>query len=305
MNLSEWLSKVQRRALRIKNRVTSAPPKMKLVFASWVDGDVHPKHPDFAFISYPKCGRTWVRFMLARAIQQEHGYRLNQHYLLTSRLYHHLTGKQVLIAHYITRDRPEVKRVDRADKAVFTGIPVVLLIRDIRDTLVSFYYHNTQLKNFPEMTLSEFIRYPKLGIDGLLKYYQGWYHYRDVPSSLTLVRYEDVRHNTFETMRFMADSLGMAKVSDESLRLGIEDGRFEKMRVLEETGQIKHLNTKWTSSSKSLNTRRIRQGKVAGYHAELTADDLTYIEERVTASGLPHDWLYYPPSDTPAAEQKA
>lgn len=263
-------------------------------YIRWRSGDLLLQKPDYALVSFPKCGRTWVRFMLARALQSHHGYALDHYYLLNSALYHRLTGKHLSIVHFAGHPHPEVRRVRAEDKAYFRDVHVVLLARDVRDTLISYYYHNSRRPKLSCYTLSEFIRLPYHGIEALVRYYQGWYQYRHVPRSFTLVHYEDVRYRTESTLREIVDMLGMEYLTDEAVRFGIQEGSFEKMRALEDAGQLEHYDLRFSKGAGDNPARRVRKGKVGGYRAELSAEDLAYIDSVVRASGLPLDWLYYP-----------
>jgi len=297
--MSDLLRGLRRRTRRLKKRLSKYWQRQTVHITRWRDGDIAPDKPDYALVSYPKCGRTWVRFVMARALQYQHGYQTERYFLLTSRLYHHLTGKQLLVTHD-ARSRRKGQVARREEKAVFEGVSVVLLTRDIRDTLVSHYYHRIQQNRRRALTLSGFIQTPKLGIKGILRYYLGWYQAQDIPENLILVRYEDLRHDTFTAMRQIADSLGMADVSNDALQRAIVDGGFEKMRALEQAGKIEHRGMKLSSDPKDQQARRVRKGKVAGYMDELSPEDLAYIDEQVTQSGVPSDWVYASAVESPA-----
>lgn len=283
---------LRRRTYRLKRRFIRAQRWLRVRYYRWRDGDTPPNNPDYALVSYPKCGRTWVRFVMARALQYHHNYQTHRYFLLTSRLYHRLTGKQLLVTHDVT-GRRKGKVAMRSDKAIFAGVKVVLLTRDIRDTLVSHYYHRIHKNRRKGLSLATFVRSPILGVKGVLRYYLGWYQAQDIPTQLTLIRYEQLRRDTFTAMRQVADALGMADIRDDALRRAIEDGAFDSMRALEQAGKIEHLGMT-LSDAKDPNARRVRKGKIAGYQEELGADDLAYIAQQVEQSGLPSEWVFAP-----------
>jgi hypothetical protein len=136
------------------------------------------------FVSYPKSGRSWIRFAL---------FDLG----LASRIrFHHDTFE----FNDGTRPPPDLDLERRRVRCITAG-PTVYLTREPRDVLVSLYYQVTgRFRDFFDYhgTLSDFIRDPYFGAEPLRLFCEQW----DVLCHEGLarrVRYEDCQRD-FETV---------------------------------------------------------------------------------------------------------
>ena len=72
-----------------------------------------------------------------------------------------------------------------SDKSFYRDKKVVLLSRDVKDTLVSAYFEATK-KGIFDGSISEFIRSDLYGAKKIVTFYKHWYENRDVPKTFSL-----------------------------------------------------------------------------------------------------------------------
>jgi hypothetical protein len=250
-----------------------------------------PARTETIFVSFPKSGRTWVRFVLGRAIQRQFHMAENKKLVLNRPLYKRATDRFIRITHNL--GAKEDVGYSGMDKSDFAGKDVFLLARDIRDTLVSYYHHRYDRNREIDMTVSEYVRSEIYGARKIALFYKSWHDNTHLPRSFLRMQYEDLRKDPFARMRQIADFLHLGFISDAVLRAACEEGEFSNMRRLERNNEIVLLRKAGDASGMSENAARIRKGKVGGFRDELTDDDLAYIDQIVAEVGVPRDWVYY------------
>ena len=120
--------------------------------------------PDIYVLSYPKSGRTWLRVLIGKYLSLK--YNLPEDEILSTEFMSTSSGlPRVKFSHdgtgqNIAKPYEQLSR----DKQEYTDKKVILLGRDIKDTLVSGYFHATKRKEWFEGTISEFIRSAQFGV---------------------------------------------------------------------------------------------------------------------------------------------
>ncbi|HBK64408.1 MAG TPA: sulfotransferase, partial [Cyanobacteria bacterium UBA11166] len=146
---------------------------------------------EFLIISYPKCGRTWLRLMLGRVFQTHFG----------------LTNANLLELHELAQlnpnipkiwvshdDKPQWKKPDElvTDKGEYQDKKVILLVRDPRDVVVSNYFQKTKRRKVYDGSLSDYLQESLGSFDTILRFYNIWADNRTITQKFILVRYEDL-----------------------------------------------------------------------------------------------------------------
>jgi alcohol sulfotransferase len=234
---------------------------------------------DALLTSYPKAGRTWLRTILANYI--------NEHFALgvdvdLNTVFHIVPNRDLNpergLKAWRYGERPEIPLVtvthEPYKRAWPQKLPIIHIVRDPRDLMVSAYFHHTRHKHRFEGTPSELIHHPRLGINDLIAYTNGF------AEGLTrhrhiAVSYEglslDPKRASGEVLQF----LGL-EVKDDILERALAASSFEAMRDGElSTGIPGHDYDR--SDSDSL---RMRRGIVGGYHETLEPADIAFIESR-------------------------
>lgn len=237
---------------------------------------------DVHLLSFPKCGRTWLRLMLGRLIEEQFGIESRNSLQLHKLGSRRLGIPSILASHdfQVIRSGVRQRELD-TDKTRFAGKRVLLMIRDPRDTIVSFYYHKTLRERSFEGSISDFIRQDFDGLSTIIDYYNVWARNRHLPSALEFVRYEDLRTDTVNTLRHVAEFAGVTSLDDDALQQSVAEFEFDRMKRMEAQGQLGEGHTKKPADPHDSNSFKTRAGLVGGYRHELCETDLSYVDEMV------------------------
>ncbi len=237
---------------------------------------------DAFLISYPKCGRTWLRMLLGKYVIGENGVGDPLEILeLTSA---HPSFSTLEVSH---DDYPQLKRADKifTNKQAYAGKKVIFLVRDPRDVLVSYYFQYTrrgakQLANDREFngTPSEFICHEIGGLQSLVAFYNVWAKNRSVPADFLLITYEDMIKNARTVLSQTVEFLGWPMRDSELIDDIVAFGSFDNMRRLEETNALNNERLKAPDDG-DRESFKVRKGKVGGYRDYLTSEDCQYIDD--------------------------
>ena len=242
---------------------------------------------EITVLSYPKCGRTWLRLMLGRALTLH--FKLADADLLELET---LAARDPRIPHLcFSHDGPAnlhtAGQIHAQSKQEYAGKPVILLVRDPADIIVSYYFEYTrrrqkfnpsQFQAF-DGNLSTFLRQEQGGLDSIIAFYQNWVARRHLPTPFLLVRYEDMHANTARVLRQVLTFIGLPEVAEETIATAVDYGRFDNMRHLEQKNGLdsERLQPGDPNDPESYKTRH---GKVGGYVDYLSPADLAYVLEK-------------------------
>jgi len=244
---------------------------------------------DAFIISYPKCGRTWLRLMLGKFLQLQFGLAEDTPLLELHALTSRLPGlPKVELTH---DDHPQWKGaagIERS-KTRYRGKKVVFLARDPRDALVSYYFEyarrrSKQLANDAGFngTVSEFVRHPIGGADSLTTFYNVWADQRAVPAAFQLLRYEDLHAAPVPTLRGLLEFLEFPHADDAMLERVVSYCSFQNMQRMERDNALNSIRLA-AADPNDPDSFKVRKGKVGGYGDYLTADDLAYVNAKTAA----------------------
>lgn len=231
-------------------------------------------------VSYPKSGRTWLRFLLGRALSPNSDDKLLETDLLTQRL-------SQPVVHFTNDDYPAWKSIERMDrdKRRFDSKRVMLLVRDPRDVVVSYYFQFTkrgdrEAANEPfSGTLSDFLRHPVGGFRSIVKFLNIWAESADLPSKFCILRYEDLRADPHSHLTHTLAFFGLT-AENQNVEKAVAAGQFEKMRQLEADNHLESFRLRPGSQAdpESFKTRR---GVIGGYRDYLGKADIEWMDEQL------------------------
>jgi hypothetical protein len=281
---------------RVRAFYDRLPEKIRRTIRSLLPGDLlrwyAHRNTDVYLISYPKCGRTWLRLMIGRAIASHYNLPDEEHILfLRWKRKPHPRVPAITVIH---EDRPMLKAPHELEpsKARYKNKKVIFLVRDPRDVIVSSYFemnrrgrifgknpYETREPVF-EGSLSEFIQRSAGGFDTILAYYNIWANNRHIPGGFLIVRYEDLKENPQRELRRTLDFLELGDISDETIVEAVEYASFDNMRRMEregkfQTGILKPANHDDKESYKT------RQGEVKGYVNYLRDDEIALLNQKI------------------------
>jgi hypothetical protein len=249
-------------------------------------------------VSYPKCGRTWLRVLLSRALELHYG-APEVDYLGGAFLGGNVPdAPRVRVTHDDDPHWKTPRGLDRR-KRRYRGKRVVLLVRDPRDVVVSMYFERTRRERAYSGTLSEFLHEQRGSLDTVLAYYNVWARSRALPREFLVVRYEDLRRDTGRELERLLAFLGVRDVSAATVGEAVRFASFESMREMESAGSLEsgRLRPRDPNDPESFKTRR---GKVGGFVDYLTPDEVAEVERRI-GSTLDPSFGYGDPRGTSPA----
>lgn len=207
------------------------------------------------FISYPKSGRTWVRYMLRLAEADE-------------RIHFHHDGFEFNDGKCPPHDYSVEHRVSR-----YTGMRVVFLTRNPHDVLVSLYYQVTG--RFSDIfdysgNLSSFVRDPYFGIEPLARFLHTWHDVAPRVGAL-VVSYEQLHENAEDVMRKILDYYEIA-ITPSGLKSIVTRGNAKSMKIEEDSGRF---SEPWLRRRN--NFSKVRAAIVGSHELEMEASDIQHI----------------------------
>jgi Sulfotransferase domain len=229
--------------------------------------------------SYPKSGRTWMRFALAHYLRER--LALDQELDLRElfRLLPNLDGDEDVsgkgVDRYAYADRADVPLIVSShlpwDPALFGGRRVVLLVRNPADVMVSRFFHVTRQEQIWEGELPRFLRDPDVGLLPLVRYLNGWAPHAGGPDRLVL-SYEELRADPAAGFARLLGHLGVA-VDPPAVERALEAASIERMRASERQVVV----AGYSYDVGDPEALRVRRAVVGGYRDYLAPDDLDYV----------------------------
>jgi hypothetical protein len=239
---------------------------------------------DAAFVSFPKCGRTWVRLMLGRLIALEEGRgeraddldALFDVFEATQRL----RGlPRVVFSH---DDKPQHRRADelQPDKSkLYRGRDVVVLIRDLRDVMVSSFFQLTRREEKrSDPSLSAYVRSPSGAAETFVAFYNHWWAARGAPRSFHVFRYEDLHAHPEQALAGILAAIGWPPVAAGRLREVAAWAAFDNLRRKSLASQRRELQPRRADDPESF---KMRRGRVGGFRDYLTPEDVAYLDAQM------------------------
>jgi hypothetical protein len=242
---------------------------------------------DAVVVSFGKSGRTWLRVLLSRVYQLQHG--LGERAVIGFDNLHYQTGAAPKIM--FTHDN-YVKDYTghRNSKADFYDKKVVFLARDPRDVAVSQYFqwkyrmkpNKKDINAYPTEDLSpfEFVM-SDAGLPKVIEFMNLWARESRQIRDFMIVRYEDLRARPGETLAGVLAFLGTPG-SEAQIADAVQFASYDNMKRMEQQRVF------WLSGGRLVpkdrsnpNSYKVRRGKVAGYRDDFAAAQLAEIDRLV------------------------
>ncbi len=237
-------------------------------------------------LSYPCSGRTWLRLMIGRALQ---------FYFKTD----HLNPFEI---HQFSNAYPSMAKISlqhdgnpmlrkpselETDKSRFRGTKVILLVRDPRDTVVSWYFEITRRRHLPgseapefEGSLRQFCHEERAGLNTIIGYMNSWAENRNVPDGFLLVRYEDLHKDAGHELARIFEFLDMPDVPEKIIFQAVDFAAFDNMRRMEKENTLE-IEVFQPGNESDENSFKTRVGKTGGWHEHFSAEEIQFINQRI------------------------
>lgn len=248
------------------------------------------ENADVLFISFPKCGRTWLRLLIGRSIQLRFNIMEGEEILKLGKDLSELDDKIPFI-HVFHEDNPHFKRPDELEvsKEKYKNKKIIFMVRDPRDVLISNYFQEKKRQRNFNGSLTEFINSEIGSIDTILKYYSIWAKNKKIIKDLILVKYEDLHKDAGAELKKVLNFIGLDNVSSKHISQAVEYAKFENMRKMEKKGKFKTpiLQAVDKDDKSSYKTRK---GEVGDYKNHLTEQQRKRIDQKIEKMLGKYDW---------------
>lgn len=236
---------------------------------------------DAFILSFPKCGRTWLRVMLGKAISLHHNINIPDVGELDQ---FNTANPQIPRIRFKHDDNPHFKTPSELvlKKNEYTDRKVILLTRDVRDTVISMYFQITkrELRYRFEGELADFLKYDRGSVASIIAFYNIWATQQHAPKDFLLMRYEDLHTDAEGQLKTLLQFLGFKDISDEHVSQAVQFASFDNMRKME-TDPNSNIGRLSGGDPNDPNSLKTRQGKVGGYTQYLTPEQITWLDQQI------------------------
>lgn len=209
-----------------------------------------------AVVSFPKSGRTWLRFILDE--------------LRVDADYSHAGAVPTPTDPYPQLNISPLTQYER----------IILLLRDPRDTVVSWYHHSTKrLLPKYEGTISDFIRNPNYGIQRIVEFHVLWLGVAAQHRNVRVLRYEDMHRDVAAVIAEALSFFGESRPTG-TIQRAIVNNTFEELQRRERSNEFDpvYRARMGTPNPDDLNSLKFRRGVVGSYRYELSPADIAYCD---------------------------
>ena len=161
----------------------------------------------------------------------------------------------------------------------FRSKNVIVLIRDPRDTVVSYYFHMKKRLKIYNDSMTKFIRDETFGIKRIISVLNLWSKVIDIAENKMVVKYEDMHLKLCYVLNHIARFLNL-NIKKEYILQAIEFCQFDKMREMETTNIFNHIALK-PGNVKNEESYKTRKGFSGGYKKYLTEQDINYLNSLI------------------------
>ena len=192
----------------------------------------------------------------------------------------------------------------RAFARAWQRTPVLFVVRDPRDLVVSYFFQRTKRRQPAKdgrpvpPDLASFIRDPQFGAPRIIEVFNVWYRALHRAPEAMLLSYEALHEEpagaTRDAVRFL---LGV-EVPTEIARRAAEHASFDRMRALELSDRFAVKKRLWARDKSDPDSFKTRKGRIGSFRDTLDAADIAYID-RMIEERLAPELRYRTPGDAP------
>jgi hypothetical protein len=223
-------------------------------------------------------GTHWLRLMLAKALVEF--YKLPDE-IKDIKAFDLIPPLHRKSHRFKYNDRSDMIRIQQSHAKYswlhFRSARVILLIRDLRDTVVS-HYRSYNARNETVLSFSDFLRGRGVNeerehtLRRRIAFLNRWAEKAHKLKSCQIVRYEDLRADTAQEIHRLADFIGW-KLSDDLVARVVDFARIENMQMMEGNRPVAGNKGK---------AKKVREGQIGSYHNYFSDDDRAYFMQKVS-----------------------
>jgi hypothetical protein len=244
---------------------------------------------DGVVVSFGKSGRTWFRVLVSR--YYAHKYGLPDGQMMEFDEFHRANPS--IPALFFTHGNYLKDYVGHDRKSELYGrAPVILLVRDPRDTAVSQYFQwkhrmlprKKVINGYPagETGIDTFILGAEAGIPKIIDFMNDWARELKLLPNLLVVTYEDLKADTAgqlgRALRFLGEDPTDAALADAA-----EFASIENMRKMEQenAGKLAANTRLKPGDAKDPSSFKVRRAKVGGWRDYVSEEQAAAIDKMV------------------------
>ena len=246
-------------------KILKDPRLFIFYFNNYIVGHFKDK-ADVYIVSYPKAGRTWLRYVLDLFFNKQNK----------------SIDDYVHFSHNVGTWVPMPPRLNtlKIDENKYVKKRIVLLMRDPRDILVSSYYHLTKREKLFSGTFSDFIKNDDLGIKKIVKYYNLWAEYCIKNDNYIILYYEKMKENLPLELFKLFDFINIEYKKSEVIT-SCNLSTIEKMKKVEENESSKDFKWLKPVNKKDTNSYKVRKGMGKEWMHLLSKDEQDFLTNYV------------------------
>lgn len=234
---------------------------------------------DSFVLSYPKCGRTWLRTMIGYVMDRHYNLHLDnpmeiQHFWKMS--------SKIPCIGFSHDDGPNLKRpaAIQIEKSQYRKKNILFLVRDPRDVIVSYYFDARYRMKIFDGTISDFLSQDIGSIASIVTFYNIWAKARHNVQSFQLLTYEDMHRDPKAALATALEFLGVRDVPEALIDEAITFGAFKNLRNIELSDAFGHERMRPADQSNP-DSFKVRRGKTGGYVDYFNQEELAYMDRQI------------------------
>ena len=188
----------------------------------WTNSLLHSDKEDLLLVSYPKTGSTWIRYFLYSLLTQKIDNAIQNIDSMNEAMPEFANAS--FFNQWRFNECPRIVKTHQKYILPFRQNRSVLIVRDPRDIVISYYYYLIGLKSRHfQGTVSDVLQHREFGVEAFFKHYSSWKDH----VCLT-IRYEDLKDNPYDEFSKLIQFFGI-KRSEQDICLAIETASFRSM----------------------------------------------------------------------------
>ncbi|MGY6630635.1 MAG: sulfotransferase domain-containing protein [Wenzhouxiangella sp.] len=247
-------------------------------------------------IRHPKTGGTWLRTMLTHLYAQHYGIGHRRVFKSDELQRQNAALPRWAITNGLASWERVVAELFQQQSPRLNGKKTLFVARHPGDIVVSWYIQYTKRTKAFKRELLEweatrpidrdtisreaFIRHPDFGLPWLIRYHNFWAAMlKDRPDAL-IIRYEDLRLDTANTLARIAEFID-EPFSAEEIAATVEFTDFDNMRKLEKDNYFQNNSLKLRNPDDP-EMRKVRRAQVGAFRDDLDGELLAWIDRTLS-----------------------
>ncbi len=236
----------------------------------------------YTVLEFPKCGRTWLRYMINQAESIKYDIPLIN--TMNDVQYPESKLPRVFYVHGFS---PEFSLKDKHYKKLFNKYfgpnSVIFMVRNPIRVMISYYHQCVYRNHIYNGPINDFIRDPNYGIEKYVEYIE--FYMKNLAfvknqngTKYKIIKYEDLQMNTFDILKQVLMFVDL-DLDDKSISCIVENSTFKKMQEIERMNKFK---VPWISQfdHNDNRTAKVRNGSNEEVTSYFSKSDLDFINSK-------------------------